>query len=388
MGLAPSRLQAWRADSQPSFSEPTAPGYVVAKKLTPGTVSAGINGGNLIATHHERELIKMAADRAKRFALFSHGGLPADALEQVYGDVQQLAVYYPQRALSEILGDLVTAQDNAFALLEQRQRPSDARQLYLLAGITGGLLAKASHDLAEPHAAMTQARAAFICAETAGHRGLCAWLRGLQSLVTYWAGNYQTSLRYAENGKQFVQGGGGTSVVWLQLNEARAWGALGNAVAARNAIDRAERAWEHVQHDELDELGGICTFGTTRALYYAADALSWLPSEAAGAEDFAARAVELYSDQNNPEWAFGDQAGSHSDLAIARVYLGELEGARDALAPALELPVARRTNGIVRSATNVSDAIRKSNFRLDPAASDIQEAVEDFASRQLSALPR
>jgi hypothetical protein len=42
---------------------------------------------------------------------------------------------------------------------------------------------KASHDLADPHAAMLQARTAVLCADQADHDGLRAWLRGLQSLV-------------------------------------------------------------------------------------------------------------------------------------------------------------------------------------------------------------
>jgi hypothetical protein len=52
----------------------------------------------------------------------------------------------------------------------------------------GGLLAKASHDLAEPYAAMAQARTAYLCADNTDHDGLRAWLRGLQSLIAYWAG--------------------------------------------------------------------------------------------------------------------------------------------------------------------------------------------------------
>lgn len=391
MGLAPVDMQASQVDmdAQASLSHPDiAPTvHVVPTQTAVGGEPSYVYGGNT-ATRTERELIKMAAERAKRFALFSHGGLPSGAVEQVYSDVQQLAIFYPQRSLSEILGELVAAQDNTFALLEQRQRPGDVRQLYLLAGVTGGLLAKASHDLAEPHAAMTQARAAFVCAETAGHDGLCAWLRGLQSLVTYWAGNYQTSLRYAQDGSEYVQSGRGTTAVWLPLNEARAWAALGNSAESKRAIARAENALETVQPDELDELGGICTFGQVRGLYYAADALSWLPSEAAAAEDYASRAVEAYRDRTNPEWAFGDQAGSYCDLAIARVMQGELEGAAEALAPALELPIVRRTNGIVRAVTNVTDAIRNSPLALDPAAAEIRESVEEFSGKQLSGLPR
>jgi hypothetical protein len=56
------------------------------------------------------------------------------------------------------------------------------------------------------------------------------------------------------------------------MNEARAWAALGNAERTRAAIERAENAWDGVRRDDLDELGGICTFSRPRQLYYAAHA--------------------------------------------------------------------------------------------------------------------
>lgn len=330
MGLAPMSGHTWHdsmaAADIATDNEAESTIHVVTASLstTEGGEPSYLYGGARRTAASDRELIQMAAQRAKRFSLFSRNGLPSGALDQVYDDIKQLAIYYPQRPLSEILGDLVEAQDNAFGLLEQRQRPGEARQLYLFAGITGGLLAKASHDLTEPHAAMTQARAAFVCAETAGHDGLCAWLRGLQSLIAYWAGNFQTSLSYAQDGARYVQNGRGTSSVWLPMNEGRAWAALGNAVEARRAIERAETAWDIVQPDELDELGGICTFGRARGFYYAAEALAWLPGEAGLAQDYATRAVEAYRDSASSEWAFGDQAGSHTDLVYRACKAGRI----------------------------------------------------------------
>ncbi len=61
----------------------------------------------------------------------------------------------------------------------------------------------------------------------------------------------------------------GTTAVWLPASEARAWAVLGNAEAAREAIERAERAWDHVRPDELDDLGGLATFDRPRQLHYA-----------------------------------------------------------------------------------------------------------------------
>ncbi|WP_327328711.1 hypothetical protein OG735_41330 (plasmid) [Streptomyces sp. NBC_01210] len=333
----------------------------------------------------DKELIEMAARRAKSFALAAgQTDLTSDVMEQVHADVQRLATDYPQRPLSELLPDLITTQDTVFALLEQQRRPAQARQLYFLAGATGGLLAKASHDLADPHAALTQARTAFVCADNADHDGLRAWIRGIQSLVSYWAGRTRESVRYAQSGAEFANTN--TSSVWLPMNEARAWAALGNANAARAAIDRAEHAWDSLQEDEVDELGGLCSFGRTRQIYYAAEALSWLPSQTTITSDYAARAVDAYEDSSSPEWAFGDQAGSRSALAIARIQAGELEGATEAVAPVLELAPEQRINGIVHCAERVHRALRDSP--LAEAGVDLQEQIELFTRTPLKSLPR
>jgi len=239
----------------------------------------------------------MAASRARAFALAAQSGLGSEAMEQVYADVRHAAQAYPQRPLPEILGQLVETQDLVFGLLESRQRPDHHRQLYFLAGVTGGLLAKASHDLGNPHAALTQARTAFMCADNADHHGLRAWVRGLQSLVSYWAGNPHDSVRYAQLGAGYAEQANSTTSVWLPVSEARAWAALGNADATRAALERAENAWGTVvEGDDLDEMGGLCTFGRNRQLYYAADALAWLPGERDTAERYSRQAVDAYTE--------------------------------------------------------------------------------------------
>lgn len=336
----------------------------------------------------ERELIAMAAQRARRFTLSNEPTLTAESVEQVYDDLRRLALAYPQQPLSELLGDLVDVQDTVYQLLEQRQRPQQARELYLLAGVVGGLLAKASHDLAEPHAALTQARAAFVCADNADHNGLRAWLRGLQTMVAYWAGRHSESVRYAQSGAEFASRSRGTVSVWLPVSEARALAALGDGDGARTAIHRAEDAWDQVQPDQLDELGGICSFSRIRTLYYAADALAWLPDRAEAAGEYASQAVLAYSDHGSPEWAFGDQAGSHADLAISRLALGELDGAAEAIAPVLQLESRRRINGIVHSVKRVHDALRHSGLATDERAGDLLDELEDFTRTPVSALPR
>jgi len=332
-------------------------------------------------------MLTMAANRARQFGLLTGQiSLTSETLEQIYEDIRYLCRAYPQRPLTSILGDMVVAQDTVFSLLETQRRPNDSRQLYFLAGVTGGLLAKASHDVGDPHAALTQARTAFLCAENADHNGLRAWIRGLQSLVTYWDNRYRESIHYAQQGAEYANRTASATKVWLPVSEARAWAALGNVNEACGAIERAEEAWSRVSDDDLDELGGICTFSRARQLYYSADALAWLPSEAGAAESYSYQAVEAYSDAGRAEWAFGDQAGSHADLAVARIAQGEFEGAAEAIAPVLELPAEKRIRGIISSAKHVHAALARSDA--STTAKDLQEEIEIFVRTPISALPR
>lgn len=332
----------------------------------------------------EREVLAMAADRAQKFAL-NLPGMADLTMEQVVEGVRDLALAYPARPLAELLGHLVSAQETVFGLLERPQRPSHGRQLYFLAGVVGGMLSKASHDMGDPSSALTQSRTAYLCAEQADHHGLRAWISGLQSMISYWAGRPHESIRYAQRGTEFALRSGNTSTIWLPVSEARAWGRLGDADQAGEAIQRAEDAWDSVRPDELDELGGLATFNRTRQLYYAADALAWLPDEANSAEQYALQAVQAYADPRNPDWAFGDQAGSHSDLAIARISRGELEGAADAIEPVLQLPVEQRIGGIIKSAQHVHDALVRSPLASD--SQELQERIELFTRTPARALP-
>lgn len=334
----------------------------------------------------ERNLLAMAAQRARQYAMLAAESTSPAAIEQLAEDVQRLALAYPQRPVSHVLPDLVETQDTLFTLLERRQAPNQSGDLHFLAGITSGLLAKVSHDMADPHSAMLQARTAVLCAEQAGHPGLQAWLRGLQSLVAYWAGRHAEAVRYAEAGRQYAAQAGGTSAVWLPASAARAYAALGNAEQAKAAITEAEDAWSRVRPDEMDEMGGICTFNQPRTLYYASDALAWLPGEAANTERYALRAAQAYADPNDPAWAFGDQAGSHANLAIARVASGDLDAAAEALAPVLDLPADQRINGIIHSVRRVHQAITRAGHAGD--ARDLIDGIEHFTHTPANALPR
>lgn len=330
------------------------------------------------------EVLIVAAERARRFVALET--TTAESVELLHDEVRDLVRAYPIRSLPSLIGHLVSGQETIFLLLERPQRPEQSKHLYFLASVLSGAFAKASHDLADPHAATTQLRTAWLCAEHAGHEGLRAWICGLRALVAYWAERPLDSIRHIERGTEHAERARTTSSVWLPASEARARGVLGDRDGVRDAIARAERARESVQYDDLDEMGGLAVFSPSRQLYFAADALSWIPEEAQRTAEYATRAVEQYDDPTNHDFAFGDAAGSRTSLAIARIGVGDHEGAAAAVGPVLCLPPEQRINGIVQSVHRVHSALA----RTDPSQAGrvLQEEIENYMRTPLRSLPR
>lgn len=341
-------------------------------------------------------IIAMAGQRAMRFGTSADASnVGPDSLGLLKAEVARLALAYPQQPLPAIIGDIVSLQDQVFTLLEGRQRPRETRDLYVVGGLASGMLAKAAHDLADPHTAMTHARTAMLCAKNAEHSALIAWVCGIQSLTTYWADRPRDALQYAQIGME-LSDSQGTAKVWLASLEARAWSALGNALESQRAIERASELREHITTNDLDELGGICNFSRARQLYYAADAGASLVESRADAgsqrvlygktESYALEAIAAYESAPFSEKSFGDEAGARTDLAIARVRADSLDGALEAIQPVLSLPASQRIHGVIGSVVNVHRAITATS----PDAAigrEIQEAIEVYCRTPVAALP-
>jgi hypothetical protein len=326
------------------------------------------------------EILATAAQRAHGFTSLAQTSMTSELIEQLYDDVSQLARAYSRRPLPEILGHLATAQDALLGLLEVRQAPAHARQLYFLAGVMSGLLARASHDLGDLYSAHTQARAGFLCADRADHNGLRAMIRAWQAVITFWANRPQDAVRYAQSGVQFASAAGNTTLVWLPSIEARAWARLGDAAKARELVLHAERMREQVRPDDLDELGGVCTFDRSRQLYAAADALAWLPERTDLCRRYCEEAVATYQDSTALDWSFAFQAGSHAALAIARIGTGELDGAAEAMTGVLELAAPQRINQVMQAVRRVHSVLES-----NPAGGcqELAEKIQVFAGDHL-----
>ncbi len=368
---------------EPSSNEHQEPEHaVVPRQIGLGTAATA---GSL-----ERQ-IAVASRKALRFAATAEGSnVGPETLDGLRDEVCRLARLYTTRPLGILLPDLIDTQDIAFRLLEGRQRPEESRDLYLAAGAVSAILAEASHHLGDIASARMQARAAFVCAENAGHNGLRAWTYGLQSLIAYWSGWPHEAIRYARLGAGLPTTG--TSSAWLPALEARAQAALGDVDAARQALTRADAARQRAEADELDAFGGTLTFTRPRQMYYAADTTTWLPGQAADAVNQALEAIAACESAAPEERSYATEAGSRAVLALAWVDLQEVEGAHEALAPVLDLEPARRIRGVIGTAERIHAALRAPEppgRQHTPAARRMQEEIEAFCQvAAATTLPR
>jgi hypothetical protein len=102
---------------------------------------------------------------------------------------------------------------------------------------------------------------------------------------------------------------------------------------------------------------------------------------------YASDAISAYEHGSDTERSFGDEAGSRADLAIARIRVGDLDGASDALAPVLDMPAPLRIHGVLSTVIKVHQALTPA-ARDAALARDMQEQIEGYCHTPAAALPR
>jgi hypothetical protein len=170
--------------------------------------------------------VTMAAAESARFGQFAEqSNVGPHTLEQFRADLTRIVTTYPNRPVYPMFVELRALRNRAFELLEGRQYPEQSRELYLVAGALCGVLANASFDLGWLHAAETQARTAFLCAELAGNNALRVWVRGV-------------SRRLHQVGRALQRPRYQTSALTLDLSDQIQRFTLGSASPALPGADR------------------------------------------------------------------------------------------------------------------------------------------------------
>jgi transcriptional regulator with XRE-family HTH domain len=314
-----------------------------------------------------------AARESQRLAAILSAEPAAEVVVDLAQETRAIAVDYLSGSPDTMLARAADSRREALATLRSSRivRPADVADVTLYAGHLSGVLAYAALDLAKPVAAMTHADAAWWAADAAGSDQLRAWVRGTQSLIARFRGEFPRALAYAEDGLSYAHRG--TSRARLLCGVAQCHANLGDAAAAREALDRA--GGQVVGNG--DEMPGLFTFVAAKRAYYGASARIWLPGDddARRALDEADVALSTWQSGAPTERSNGDEALAHVYAAVAALRLGELELAIDKLEPILVLPQERRISWIRKRLTDVAAALGAPRYRTDPVANQVRDRL-------------
>src|SRR6266536_1691279 len=164
-------------------------------------------------------------------------------------------------------------------------------------------------------------------------------------------------------------------------------GAHRKPCATTDALGRAADRRAAHEPDDLDAIGRLLTFPQAKQNYSAARTYVFLDEEHQRAQSEALSALDLFEHGRPEDRSFSDEAGARAELALARVRGNQVDGAREALAPVLELAPERRIGGIVTSAARVHQALAGRRHASSPLARDLREEIESFCRVPAASLP-
>lgn len=298
-------------------------------------------------------------------------------LEHLTCELARIAINYVHAPLVPLFRDLTGLRGLAFELLRTgRQNLQQARELFFLAGTGCVLLAHATQNLGDSASAMAQLRAALTCAEQADHNGLRAWAHGTAALIAEWTHQHRRAIEFAQRGAPFAATT--DSRVRLAALEARAAARSGDYPLALDALDRATRARENpTQGDELADFGGLLCFPVAKQHYYAGSTYALL-GEPDAAQEHALLAIEMYETGPIEQRSYGDEALARLDVTTARLALRDLDGAREALRPVLELAPERRIEQLGFSLSRVRSGLVVPQYARVTIAREIIQNIDQY----------
>ncbi|MFI6152430.1 XRE family transcriptional regulator [Kitasatospora sp. NPDC051170] len=323
----------------------------------------------------------MAADSAEsalflRFASVSNAS--DTVLEQIDADIERLAADCVSTPVSGLFHEIGALRRGVFDLLRGRQHPRQTSHLYVQAGRLCGLATHVALDLGQYRAAATHSRTAWHCAESAGHNGLRAWVRSVQSLIAYWQQDHRQAAELARAGLPFADDG--TIAARLLSLEARAAAALGDHTSALRAVEMAGAARSTVATIDLP---GVFTFPEAKQWTYTGTALLALRSRphVNHAIEASTRAIAMYESAPRQEQSSGDLLAAHLDLAHAHLAHGDLDGVQAKLAVVLGAAPDRRTASISSRLRALRAALAEPVYSGSPLALSLRENVAEACFR-------
>jgi hypothetical protein len=330
--------------------------------------------------HTLHEEMAMTTEQSARFVRAAHGGVDADVLDQLDADVRQFAVDYLTRPPLALFRPLSALRTEVFDMLERRQRPAVLPRLYGIAGRLCALLAHAGADLGHSYAAETHTRTAWLCADLAEDESLRGYVRWVQANVAFWDGDFRAAARIAHAGQEHA--GGGSDLLRLASQEARAWAACGEGSEVEKALAVVAQQRGQTLPDDARPAHevGVFRFEPGKAAYYSSEVRLALggPANARLAVRDATEALRLFDQAPVAERSPEFDAAARLDLANAHLALSELDGAAGELRTVLTLPVENRTQPILGRMSAACDTLRSPRYIRSTLARELRDEISLF----------
>ncbi|MDQ2788289.1 MAG: XRE family transcriptional regulator, partial [Actinomycetota bacterium] len=129
--------------------------------------------------------------------------------------------------------------------------------------------------------------------------------------------------------------------------------------------------------DELAEFGGLLSFPVAKQHYYAGSTYALL-SEDERAQDNALLAIGMYETGPVEQRSYGDEALARVDVTTALLALDDLDGAREALRPVLNLPPERRIEQLTVGIGRVRTTLALPRYARASIAREVAQDVDQY----------
>lgn len=298
-------------------------------------------------------------------------------LDRMQQSVADLSVAYLSNPAEPMLRQgMLLRQEFVRRLTSGAVRPQELLDIYDALSRISGILAYAAVDLGHPDAAAVHAHTTFRMADDAGDNELRAWARGTQALIARFDQHFDKSQEFIEDGLKYA--GLGTSEVRLLCGAAQTAANLGDIDGALTYIDSAKGARDRAGVDTVEGLFG---FSPAKQAYYSGSALMWLPDRKALtiAEESAGTAIAMWEHEPVEQRSLDDEALAHVYAATARLQLGEVDGALEAVRPVLDLPADRQISWIRKRVGNLADILTDDRFHGSVTAASARAELRAYS---------
>jgi transcriptional regulator with XRE-family HTH domain len=330
----------------------------------------------------QREVLMAAHEGSERAEGAEQRGIGDTTLEQFRADVLRLSREYMSAEPFPLFLEMRRVRGRMHDALDRRMWPRDATQLYFLLGCVNCLMANVASDLDNPQAAEELARAGWAYAVAIDHRPLMAQLRLTFTDIAYWHEQARKASELAQSGLQYLAAG--PTAAQLHLKYARAAARTGESDAVHQAITAAHDARERDYTDDLLEIGGEFRLSWASHHSLAGSALIEIPGAERAAAAELEQATQLYQTGEPGEvFRYTLEARARIDLCTARLRVGALDAAVDAVEPVLSLPPSKRTLELPQRMSAVRAELAQPIFRDSVQVRDLDERIEDFGRESI-----